>query len=326
MGVCMERAEFDPRYPAEYQPGGDSLPRASSQPPEADRSGASEAVPEPAGVAVGREVEPADSDQEYLPNVVPVAAGPRPWTARTWVLGVGAGMVTALLGLLCLLPKEASKTDPGGGNYVLMALTFPLTDKVAALGPFIVIAGLAMLLAMFLGGAPRHPQASLRLRVAAALVAVASLVAATFSLFAVTWHPKFLLFMLATHEGATYAYPWIQLTYLATVPLALFGLCAGGGGGNRPYQRRRNEFAVRCTRGRHGRRLARGCRRDILCATDFYPVPGAQHVQPRRRHRSTDAVAGDSRTGGPIPVVGGAGVPAAGRISPADGGARGNSP
>ncbi|WP_171814317.1 hypothetical protein [Arthrobacter dokdonensis] len=153
--------------------------------------------------------------------------GPVPWTARTWVLGLGTGMATIVLGVLCLLPKKTPALDPATASYVLVTLFFPLTDKVVALGPVIIIAGMGLLVVMFLTGAPRHPRASPWLRGGAALVAVTALAAAGLSLFAVTLHPDVLLSMFGSPEGSTFSYPWFQLTTIATMPMALFGLYAG---------------------------------------------------------------------------------------------------
>ena len=236
MGAGMEANDIDPRYPAEYQRGGDSLPRVLqpppaarlAEPPAAPPAEVGESVSEPAGVGHELEPEAPESWDEGGPaeasGTVPVASQLVPWTVKTWLFGLGAGIAVTLLGLLCLLPRTAPALDIAASNYILVTLFFPLTDKVLALGPFLVIAGLGMLVLMLLAGAPRHPRASLWLRSGAALVAVAALVAAGLSLFAVTMRPELLLQIFGGPDGTPASYPWIQLTYLATVPLELFGL------------------------------------------------------------------------------------------------------
>ncbi|WP_288024759.1 hypothetical protein [Arthrobacter sp.] len=235
---------FDERYPAIFQPGGEGLPRAFAGPAESGPPGTgpaefgTEELPQPqqpsgnqpAGVLpsvdLAAESGAGDDSQDAAETGLAVP-GPAPWTARTWVLGLGAGVAAIVLGLLCLLPKKTPALDPATANYVLVTLFFPLTDKVVALGPVIIIAGMGLLVAMFLTGAPRHPRASPWLRGAAALVAVAAMTAAGFSLFAVTLHPEVLSSMFGSPEGSSVSYPWFQLTTIATVPLALFGLFAG---------------------------------------------------------------------------------------------------
>ncbi|WP_246295182.1 hypothetical protein [Arthrobacter wenxiniae] len=239
---------FDERYPAIFQPGGEGLPRAFAGPAESGPpdTGPAEfataelpqpqqpSVDRPAGAlpAGDQSVDPAvesgagdePQDAAGTGHAVP---GPVPWTARTWVLGLGTGMATIVLGVLCLLPKKAPALDPATASYVLVTLFFPLTDKVVALGPVIIIAGMCLLVAMFLTGAPRHPRASPWLRGGAALVAAAAMAAAGLSLFAVTLRPDILLSMFGSPEGSSVSYPWFQLTTIATMPLALFGLFAG---------------------------------------------------------------------------------------------------
>ncbi|RAN77650.1 hypothetical protein B5P43_19600 [Bacillus sp. SRB_336] len=235
---------FDERYPAIFQPGGEGLPRTFSGPAESGRQDPEPAefgtadlpqlqqppVHQPAGVvpSVDQAAESGAGDEaQDAGDAGHAAPGPVPWTARTWFFGLGAGVAAIVLGLLCLLPKKTPALDPATANYVLVTLFFPLTDKVLALGPVIIIAGMGLLVAMFLTGAPRHPRASPWLRGAAALVAVTAMAAAGFSLFAVTLHPEMLSSMFGSPEGSSVSYPWFQLTTIATVPLALFGLFAG---------------------------------------------------------------------------------------------------
>lgn len=231
---------FDERYPAIFQPGGEGLPRAFAGPAE---SGPPDTGPAEFATAELPQPQqpPVDQAAGVLPSGDPAVesgAGDEPqaaaesghavpWTARTWVLGLGTGMATIVLGVLCLLPKKAPALDPATASYVLVTLFFPLTDKVVALGPVIIIAGMGLLVAMFLTGAPRHPRASPWLRGGAALVAVAAMAAAGLSLFAVTLRPDILLSMFGSPEGSSVSYPWFQLTTIATMPLALFGLFAG---------------------------------------------------------------------------------------------------
>lgn len=230
----MGQMNFDPRYPAEFQPGGDSLPWVAtaelgspqSDPPQLEervsvatdtrgQNGAQVAA-DPADCAASEEAPPVELVNE-----------PVPWTARTWLVGLGAGVVTILFGIFCLLPKAPHVDGSFDANYMSVALFFPLPNKWLALGPFILIAGMGMLVTMLIAGAPRHPKAVRWLRSAAALLAIGALSAATIALYATTWHPGILFAMYGDPAQSPEIYPWLQLTYLSTMPLALFGLCAG---------------------------------------------------------------------------------------------------
>lgn len=230
----MGQTNFDPRYPAEFQRGGDSLPwvaTAESDSPQFDSAQREEQVsvaantPDQNGAQVA--TGPAEREASEVAEQVQLANVPTRWTARIWLVGLGAGVVTILFGIFCLLPNAPHGDDSTGANYMSVALFFPLPNKWLALGPFILLAGLGMIVTMLIAGAPRHPKATRWLRSAAALLAIGALSAATFSLYATTWHPEIVFSMYGDPRETHEIYPWLQLTYLSTMPLALFGLCAG---------------------------------------------------------------------------------------------------
>jgi hypothetical protein len=255
-------SDFDERYPAIFQPGGEGLPRAFERPAESappELSPAEYGIVEPPAqqqppqrgpAGAVRAAEPAvvsDGGDESQDVTGPLAVASRQvtWTARTWIFGLGAGVAAIVFGVLCLLPRDAPTLDMATSNFLLVALFFPLTDKELALGPFFAIAGMGMLVAMFLNGAPRHPRASPWLRSAAVMVAATALVAAGLSLFSVSMHPDILLQIYGGTDGGSTPYPWIQLTYLTTMPMALFGLSAMAAVAiMRPNDRGRNSLST----------------------------------------------------------------------------------
>lgn len=232
LGVGLGNSSFDDRYPALFQPGGELLPPDLDAPSlnwgQATRliEVADEELP-PLPASRGIVGEPSLLEQEQEPGVPPEAVESltlSPWGLRKWLAGLGAALLTLVVGVLCLtvgiwVPSarliDATRESMYGGTAWGM--------NVAEAGLPLITASIAMLALLFILGSRHYCSKERLLRMCAATVGVASLVLAAIAMFADRAFPNT---VYIEPEANAYApmQIWSLTTGTARLPLTALGL------------------------------------------------------------------------------------------------------
>lgn len=189
--------DFDERYPAMFQPGGDRLPAPITVPvpmpvPVPAAAPAPAPAPpmplDPPSGSAGNLLEesqdtPAAEDADG--SRIPASAATRPpWSPRTWAAGVAAALLCLAAGLFALTATTwipASRmTRPE--DYLGMSV-LPWGWLLLGAAAPLVVAGLGMLALMLFLGSRQFPNNTRTLRAGVAAIAAAALVLAVLGIF-----------------------------------------------------------------------------------------------------------------------------------------------
>ncbi|MGA7203389.1 MAG: hypothetical protein WBX27_02030 [Specibacter sp.] len=273
----MEKLEFDERYPAIFQPGGDGLPRTVQRPaaPTPDTVPPATASPGSAPLAVRAPIvasapivvrspdavrapdavrlpavsmAPAREQRAAVPAAAEANEPPEPaagstvgtgqlppvehlagtrhthWSARSWILGVGAALLTVAAGMVCLFAEQLFAPhrvlDVGVGSS--LAVT-PWISVVVGAAHSLIIAGMGMLAAILLLGSRHYVAASHWLRAGVVLVGLVALTGAYLAVFASILFPEIIYGQTGDYGGVSNS-SWSLLTFFAGPPLTVFAL------------------------------------------------------------------------------------------------------
>ncbi|ALE07135.1 hypothetical protein AL755_19410 [Arthrobacter sp. ERGS1:01] len=292
----MEHVEFDERYPAIFQPGGDELPRTAHTaaapifaPPATTPQTTNEPAPliqAPARplvaptvsappVPVSRAVRVAPAHERFVPEQAPLppAGQPAPavqaahvspatsdavdagegtashpaaglpgetgtqaqpdeilpgarrihWSTRSWVVGMGAGLLAIAAGVFCLFAAvliPSSRSVAGDGSDGMRMVTW--VTFLTSVAPSLVIAGLGMVAAMFIVGSRHYTARARWLWAGAAVVGVIATVGAVLAMFSPNLFAKYMYF--EAESGGYSSSSLMMLMYSAMQPLTVFGL------------------------------------------------------------------------------------------------------
>ncbi|ALV46457.1 hypothetical protein MB46_14140 [Arthrobacter alpinus] len=216
----MGNQGFDHRYPALFQPGGETW--ATAELPSA--------APAPSAGLVTSAPAPNDSDDALgsAPEVIPVTAAdtqahkPR-WSARSWIIASTAVLVTFAGAVFCFLavsfiPSSSTWATTNGPDVVANPWGYTILPGAPALAT----AALGMLAAAFVLSS-RHYR-SQWLRGAAALVGTVALVGGTIACFSTTLWPD-LFYQPFQEQENVVPIQWTMMFQWATAPLLTVGLC-----------------------------------------------------------------------------------------------------
>lgn len=187
--------DFDDRYPAMFQPGGDGLTvsKAMPVPAPAQAAAPASAPPMPLNPPPARAGDLLETSQDAPAVETTVgdqsgSAGSAdqqpPWSVRTWVAGVAAALLCLAAGFFALtattwIPaSRLAKPEDYLGMSVL-PWGWLLLDAAAPL----VVAGLGMLALMLFLGSRHFPNNARTLRAGLAAIAAAALVLAVLGIF-----------------------------------------------------------------------------------------------------------------------------------------------
>lgn len=239
----MTHQGFDPRYPLEFQRGGEAVETQLLQPapplsapPEPD-SPREPAALEATAPEASEQTQLTDDVVSQVGSVSQVSsvdpgseaplpeqhtAGRKAWGRKVWLVGLGSVIVCQVLGLLLLFsynrtPQSGSGMELNSGFYSVSWVYLAVL-----LGPFVMIAGLAVLAGLLIVAAPQRSGAYLWLRSAAALVGVVILAVGMVAYFSGTLFPD-IIYGDSGASGSQQSYPWYSLMASIAMPLTLLG-------------------------------------------------------------------------------------------------------
>lgn len=246
----MGNSNFDQRYPAMFQPGGEDhpaeqyFPEALPQPPlpRPPATGASiRAATAPTVNPFGSQrvsevfLEPpvqayqADGDEELFPapiNEAPTAPYTRrvsQWSARSWIICSLAIMLVFAGSTFCffatfLIPSSLTTDATAFHGMLVVAwgqVIFPG-------GPALLAAGLGMLAAMFLLAARSYPRLAWRLQGTAGLAALVAIGLGSVGLFAERLFTE-LLYSPGSYQSGSNPLPWYSVFSMTASLLLILG-------------------------------------------------------------------------------------------------------
>ena len=220
--------DFDERYPAMFQPGGEGYAREHHAPerllppqgePAPRLQFVAETVPENVSSLASGEW-PADAEGSAPHR----AAGPETkWGGRFWVTGLSAVWLTFAAAAFCLfaaaLIPAAGSTDPSDFHGILMV---PWGVAIAPGAPALFTAGLGMLAALFLAAARHYTGHAWWFHIAAAVVGLAALAGGAVAMFSESLFAE-MLYTQAMNQGNNFI-SWYMVFQQASWQLLLLGL------------------------------------------------------------------------------------------------------
>ena len=220
----MSTGDFDERYPAMFQPGGEradaeptvqvaQLPRFNPEILDRD-SGTSQRIdPE-------RLAEPA---QVGYPDGWDISVRETHWSVRSWFFGLGAVVLIFGAAAFCLMAAvlipSARSVDPNDFHGIMVT---PWGFVIYPGAPAFFTAGLGMVAAMFLLGSLHYGEQAHWLRAGLAMVALVALTCGTVAVFGATLMPEVYFDPARYQEGAN-SIPWPLMLQLGKEPLLVLG-------------------------------------------------------------------------------------------------------
>lgn len=220
--------DFDKRYPAMFQPGGEGHTREHHAPeyllpPKGEPERPLQFVAETAAQKMPglvNELGPADAE-----GSAPHRAAVREpqWGIRSWVLGLSAVCLTFAAAVFCLfaavLIPAARSSDPSDFHGALMV---PWGIAILPGAPALFTAGLGMLAALFLAASRHYARSAWWFQGAAVAVGLATLSCGAVALFGDVLFSA-LLFGPDMGQGEN-SIPWYTVFMLSSWQLLLLGL------------------------------------------------------------------------------------------------------
>lgn len=246
----MGNNNFDQRYPAMFQPGGEDHvsqqyfpqpPPEPDQQPQQPATSASVRVarapvartsggqPEAAVVEQAVQVHEPDGDDELTPDLIHEEfAAPSPgrvshWSTRSWII-CGLAIVLVFAGsAFCffatmLIPGSAS-LDPTAFHGVMV---IPWGYVIFLGGPALLTAGLGMLAVMFLLAARHYPRRAWHFQAAAGLVGLVTLGLALMAVFSEQFFTE-LLYNPIDYQLDSNPLPWYSAFASSASQLLILG-------------------------------------------------------------------------------------------------------
>lgn len=221
----MGNQGFDDRYPALFQPGGETW--ATPEPPSLAAVPPAEASPPNEASPPAQPTIDSDAALPSIPEELPAAAAPIHgpevrWNARSWIICSVAVLVTLAGAAFCFLAvsfiPSSSRWGATDGQGISAS---PWGYTILPGAPALVTAALAMLAAAFFLSS-RH-YGSQWLRGAAALVGIVALVGGTVACFSTTLWPELFYGPYQWQENVV-PLQWAMVCQWSTGPLLTVGL------------------------------------------------------------------------------------------------------
>lgn len=235
----MTAPEIDPRYPAEFQRGGEAIPAWTEK-----QAAREPALPPSSSLpvqAVIRRPEPSlPTPETQVPHGAPemvavvserdepfpssVEETQRPWSLALWLRGFGlvaAALVVSIILMTVYLwmpPKGANGSFPSGqdGAVAIQVLLIQIA-------PMFFIAAWILFAVMLIVGTAQHLNRRWLLRSMALLVGVLLTGLGVFSIFASTIFPTEIYGDMSGDQQKR-PFPWSLLIYWGTTPLLMVGM------------------------------------------------------------------------------------------------------
>lgn len=219
--------DFDERYPAMFQPGGDGPSSENHVPEQLLPPKGVPAPPLPSVVerAVGRvpEVAPEAGPVEVERDAPHRAAAPETqWGSSSWAAGLIAVVLTFAAAAFCLfaaaLIPAARSSAPSDFHGILM---IPWGIAILPGAPALFTAGMGMLAALFLLASRHYPRRVWRFHLAGAAVGLVALAGGTVAMFSEILFAEMLYTTAMMQENFI---PWYMVFQLASWQLLFLGL------------------------------------------------------------------------------------------------------